>query len=172
MLCPLLHTDSHEVPDEQESWGSSLGCWRGDPDLGSLSRQGLQTGAQGREWGAEQAKPLLPSTWAWTRRVITSRRRATGIHRGGSSLLGPGMGLGWSASSLGVSSPHAPATNSLQGVSRLPHRAGNTDCQAKEEAAGRSCIPPTPYSKQPASIDGRLGTERDQSNSRPNEINA
>lgn len=49
-----------------------------------------------------------------------------------------------------------------KGVSRLPHRAGNTDCQEGklgEAAAGRSCVPPTPYSKQPTSIDGRLGTE-------------
>lgn len=59
-----------------------------------------------------------------------------------------------------------------KGVSRLPPRAGSTDCQEGKLGEGRSCVPPTPYSKQPASIDGRLGTERDQSNSRPNEINA
>lgn len=160
VLCPLLHTDFHEVPDEKESWGSFLGCWRGDPDMGSISRQGLQTWAQGQEWGAEQAKPLLPSTWAWTYRVITSRRRATGIHRGGSSLLGPGMGWGWSASSLGVSSPHAPATNSPQGgftstsqswQYRLP--GGKTGRRTKQQVEAVFLPPPTRSSLR-VSMDG------------------
>lgn len=138
----------------------------------SLSQQGLQTWAQGRERDAEQAKPLPPSHRDTAPAVITSQRRATGIHIGGSSLPGTRYGAGggqhpaWKL----ATQMRLPQTSSKE-ASRPLHRAGNIDCQ---ERAGRrethrvqAALPQPPTRSLRVSKACHRNRARLQSNSRP-----
>ena len=137
--------------DEQASWGSFPGCWRGAPHIWSLCQQGLQTWAQGPDLEAEQDEPVLPphsgmETWSCS---IMVRPHSYG----GPASTGGGRHPAWELAAL------VPCQQTFSKVvSHLFHRAGIIECQEGKLGGGRSIawklyFPNPLLEKQPMSFN-------------------